>query len=112
MGDVTYQGSTHADVGDLGLGVEDVAGVLLSGPEGQPVLLSANYLQQVRSFRITAITKAGEWMTWEFAGKDAGPMYFRQMENFAKLCQGQDIGYYPNLADGVAVQKILNEVTG
>jgi hypothetical protein len=34
------------------------------------------------------------------------------MNRFADLCAGQDIGDYPNLSDGIAVQCILDEVTG
>jgi hypothetical protein len=52
------------------------------------------------------------WRQWEFAPKvDVEPMYWRQMEVWCKVASGERAADYPNLADGIAVQEILDEVS-
>lgn len=107
---VHLEGFTWTDMGDLGLDVEDTAGVLLSGPAGQPVVLLANYLQTAREFSIEAVTPDCETLRWSFTAATAGTMYYRQMDLYVKMCRGEDIGSYPTLEDGVKVQEVLDAI--
>ena len=111
MGSIAHEGSTTADVGGLDLNVEDTAGVLLSGPEGQPVVLTANYLQRDRGFSIRALTKKGKEKVWNFDPAHVSAMYYRQMDMFCSLCARKKIGRYPNLVDGQIVQGVLDVIT-
>lgn len=110
LGDLEYRGSTAAKSGALELDVEDTVGVALAGPNGEPCLLEANYLQRPRNFQIDAKCWDFTWRQWQFAPlKEVGPMYQRQMEAFVKLCAGEEIDV-PTLADGIAVQEILDAI--
>ena len=110
MGELEYVGSVAGKLSDLEIEVEDVAGVLLRGANGAPCYLLADYLRSPRSFEIEAITSGG-WHRWEFAPKtDVEPMYWRQMEQFCKMVKGDLAAGYPNLADGMAVQRLLEQI--
>jgi predicted dehydrogenase len=110
LGDVTLVGSATAKASDLEIDVDDVAGALLRGPQGQPCYLLADYLRDPRQFYVRAVTSGGVH-EWELSVKeDVEPMYRRQMEVFCNLAAGEDVGDYPNLADGIAVQEMLDAI--
>lgn len=110
LGELELVGAQVSKVSDLEVNVPDVAAVILRGPENQPAILYADYLRNPRSFYIEAQTNQGLYR-WEFAPKEADAMYQRQMEQFVRVCQGDKQSGYPNLADGIAVQRILDGIT-
>jgi predicted dehydrogenase len=110
LGELRLAGSVASKVSDLEIDVEDSAAALLEGPGGQTVILQGDYLRFPRSFYIEAQTSGG-WYRWEFAVKEADAMYQRQMEQFVRVCQGDKASGYPNLEDGIAVQRILDAIT-
>lgn len=93
----------------LDIDVEGVAGVLLLGLQGQPVYLQADYARSPKAFWIEAVTLGG-WFRWEFAAKEAQQMYERQMQVFCDVASGKRTDDYPNLADGIAVQELLEQI--
>ncbi|GAF96724.1 unnamed protein product, partial [marine sediment metagenome] len=97
--------------GGLDIDVEDIATATLVNEDGAFALLSVDYLQRPRAFYIEAVTVDGGWYRWEFCAKDADAMYERQMARFVALCEGDTTPDYPNLADGIAVQEVLDEVS-
>jgi len=109
IGDYTLAGAVKGKVSDLQIGVEDVAGVLLKGPQGQPVYCAADYLLDPRAFKVNIVTDKGQYY-WDFAPSEADAMYWRQMEVFCRVCSGDQAGGYPNLEDGVAVQEVLDAI--
>ena len=111
LGDATYVGATAAHTGAFDLDVEDVAGVVLAGPNNEPCLLSVDYLQRPRAFYIEAVTLDGGWYRWEFAPKEAEEMYTRQMQAWVRLCEGTPDVEYPTLQDGICVQEVLDAIS-
>ena len=109
LGEVSYAGATAAHTGAFDLDVEDVAGVVLAGPNNEPCLLSVDYLQRPRAFYIEAVTRDGGWYRWEFSAREAEEMYTRQMQAWVRLCQGEDVDV-PDLQDGIQVQEVLDAI--
>jgi predicted dehydrogenase len=82
---------------------------LRRGPNDETCYLYADYLLRPRRFSIDAYA-VGRHYHWEFATKDIDAMYQRQMEAFVDLCAGKLKDGYPNLEDGIAVQRILDAI--
>jgi len=112
LGDLLLVGSCIGRFSDLEIETEDTAGVLLQSNQGVPCYCEVDYLREPRLFCIEAITNEGKRHYWEFDPAEAPEMYRRQMQAWVGLCAGEDVGVYPDLRDGVAVQKILDRVTG
>lgn len=108
LGDVRYVGSVTAKLSGLDLHTEDTAAVLLEAPTGQPVYILADYLRRPRTFYIEAVTSGGV-RRWEFDLDEADAMYRRQMEVFVEVASGKRRYGYPDLAEGVAVQRLLEQ---
>lgn len=109
LGELNLVGSVTGKLSDLEIETEDTAAVLLESENGTPCYLLADYLRQPRAFWIEAVCSDG-WRRWEFYAKDAQWMYERQMQNLVALCNGGLMGVYPNLADGVAVEGVLDAI--
>jgi len=71
----------------------------------------ASYLRQPRGFWVEAETSGGT-MRWDFDPAEADEMYSRQMEVFCEVAEGKRQYGYPDLAEGMAVQRLLDEVGG
>jgi len=110
LGDCKLVGSCIGRFSDLEIETEDTAGVLLQSSQGVPCYCEVDYLREPRLFCIEAIASTGRRHYWEFDPAEAPEMYQRQMEAWVGLCASEDIGVYPDLQDGIAVQEILNEV--
>ena len=109
LGDLRYVGSVAAKLSGLDIRTEDTAVTLLEAPTGQPVMILADYLREPRAFYIEVVTSDGV-RRWEFDPDEADAMYTRQMEIFCALCTGERRYDYPDLAEGVAVQRLLDKV--
>jgi len=109
LGELEFVGAVTGRLGGFDLDAEDTAAVLLRGPGGEPCYVQTDYLRRPRQFRVEAITRDGGWYQWEFSTKDVDTMYRRQMETFCLVCSGDRAAGYPDLADGVAVQRILDK---
>jgi predicted dehydrogenase len=110
LGELELMGATGGNTGRFEIDVEDHAEALLVGANGETVSLYADYLMRPRHFIIDA-KAPGRRYHWEFCAKDVDKMYQRQMEAFVKLCAGGlREGHYPDLKDGIAVQRILDEI--
>jgi len=111
LGDCELVGSCTGRFSDLEIETEDTAGALLqSSSQGVPCYVEVDYLRDPRLFYIEAITNTGKRHYWEFDPAEAPEMYRLQMQAWVGLCAGEDIGVYPDLADGIAVQEILDKV--
>jgi predicted dehydrogenase len=109
LGGLYLEGHTGSKTGHFDIDVEDHKGVLLMGKAGETVYLYADYLLRPRRFSIDAYA-IGRHYHWEFATKDIDAMYQRQMQAFVDLCAGKLKDGYPNLEDGIAVQRILDAI--
>ncbi len=112
LGDCKLLGSFTGRFSDLEIQSEDTAGCLLLSEKNVPCYCAVDYLRAPRLFYIEAIANDGTRYYWEFDPLEAPEMYKAQMQAWVGLCAGNDIGVYPDLRDGIAVQKILDEVTG
>lgn len=110
LGDYALVGSCTGRFSDLEIETEDTAGVLLQSSQGVPCYCEADYLREPRLFYIEAIATDGKRHYWEFDPSEAPEMYLRQMKVFVELCVGEDVGVYPDLQDGIAVQRVLDKV--
>ncbi len=111
LGDVELVGGVKSKLTDLKLDVDDVAAILLKGPNGEPCYLLADYVRNPRQFYVRAVTTSGVYQ-WEFTPKHADAMYYRQMDVFQRIIKGQWENDYPTLADGMAVQEVIDAVAG
>lgn len=110
LGDLELAGSVSGKVSNLDIEVEDTAAVLLRTPKGQPCFLLADYLRDPREFWIEAVTSDGVH-SWDFEpGRDVDEMYAEQMKAFCRLAAGEMVKDYPNLEDGIAVQRLLDKI--
>lgn len=108
LGELSVVGSVTGKLSDLEIETEDTAAVLLESESGTPCYLLADYLRRPRAFWIEAVCSDG-WRRWEFDVNDAQGMYERQMVDFVSLCNGS-LARGPNLADGVAVEILLDAI--
>jgi predicted dehydrogenase len=109
LGRLELDGYTYGNTGQFDIEPEDHAAVLLTGPNDETVYLYADYLLRPRRFSIDAYA-IGRHYHWEFATKHIDAMYERQMQAFVDLCAGKLKDGYPNLEDGIAVQRILDAI--
>lgn len=110
LSDYDLLGSFTGRFSDFKIETEDTTGVLLLSKDNVPCYCEVDYLREPRLFFIEVITNTGKRHYWEFDPAEAPLMYQRQMEAWVRLCAGDDIGDYPNLQDGIAVQWVLDEV--
>lgn len=109
LGDVQVVGVVTGKLSGLDIKTEDTAAVLLRAEMGQPCYLQADYLRRPRGFWIEAVTSGGV-KRWDFDPAEADGMYHCQMEVFCQVCSSEKSYGYPDLAEGIAVQKLLDEV--
>ena len=110
LGNYQLVGSFTGRFSDLEIETEDTAGCLLLSDKNTPCYIEVDYLRAPRLFYIEAITSQGTRHHWEFDPAEAPEMYRLQMDAWVRLCAGENVGKYPDLQDGIEVQKILNEV--
>ena len=109
MGEIDLIGSVTGHLSNLDIATEDVAGALLRARTGQPVYILVDYLRKPGTSSIEAVTSGGT-MRWEFNPAEAGEMYQAQMAAFCEVCAGERQYGFPTLADGRAVQELLDGV--
>lgn len=110
LGELELLGSVSGKLSQLEISVEDTAALLLRSETGIPCYLLADYLRRPRGFYIEAVTSGGLYR-WDFDPvTDVDLMYQRQMEVFCRLAAGEEVAGYPNLEDGIAVQRLLDEI--
>ncbi len=109
FGELELVGSVAGKFSGLDIATEDTAAVLLKAKTGQPCTILVDYLRKPGGSYIEAVTSGGV-RRWEFVPAEADTMYRRQMEVFTEICVGERQYGFPTLADGVAVQRILDEV--
>ena len=109
FGDVKVVGAVTGRLSGLELQSPDTAAVLLRSSWGTPIFVMEDYLRSPRQTFIEAVTSGGT-MRWEFDPAEAGEMYRAQMEAFCEVCAGERQYGFPTLADGRAVQELLDEV--
>jgi predicted dehydrogenase len=108
-GFLMFGGCTKGNTSHFDIDVDDFACVLLRCRRAA-CYLYADYLMQPRRFSIDAYAVRRHYH-WEFCAADVDAMYQRQMEAFVKLCAGEiREGSYPDLRDGIAVQRVLNAI--
>lgn len=110
LGELEVVGRVTGRFSGLDIRTEDTAAVLLRARDtGQPCFILVDYLRKPCASTIEAVTSDGV-KRWEFNPDEAGVMYQRQMEAFREVCAGERQYGYPTLADGIAVQQILDAV--
>ena len=109
LGELSVAGSIIGKLGGLDVSTEDTAATLLRAATGQPVYILVDYLRRPGDSTIEAVTSGGV-KVWEMNPEEAPEMYRAQMETFVRVCANEQRFGYPTLADGVAVQLLLDEV--
>ena len=110
LGNLELIGSVTGHLSKLEIETEDVAALLLRSWRGVPCYVYVDYLRKPRDFSIEVVYDEGV-SKWTFNPGTADEMYQVQMKQFAKLCETRrDVLPHPSLADGIAVQCILNQV--
>jgi predicted dehydrogenase len=109
LGGLHLEGGVGTNTEHFDIDTQDHAAALLISKTGAIVQLYVDYLMRPRQFTIKAFGIHRRY-SWEFNPAGADAMYQRQMEAFVDLCAGKLKDGYPNLEDGIAVQRILDAI--
>jgi predicted dehydrogenase len=109
LGDLRLRAAVASRFSGLDIQTEDTAALLLESPQGQPCTIWADYMQKPKATRMSVLTSEG-MRAWAVGTEELAQMYERQMQVFCEVCEGGRTYGYPTLADGQAVQRILDAV--